>query len=348
VTRRLASQGLAQPAVVACFAVVLAHAFVTPLHARAAAAPPGTFLVMPFENSGDDPALTWLSACLAQHTGEHLRSRGAGVVDDEDRAVLLDGQGIPPGASLTLASVLELGRTMRARPSGMRPDRLILGRFTVQEGGVSLSGRVIDLETESAKPWITREGRLKDLLEVHAGLADALERDASIQRRGGGTVVEPPLLAFETYCRALGENDARKRLALLRRAIQEYPGYPLASFQAALLLARGEQWREASETLAGANSAAHPYEADFHLLEAVVALALRNPDAAAQAARRSLERVQSARAHVVLGRALVALGDANAARAELDRAVAIDPTEPEIEDLRKALAAGATTTGRTQ
>jgi tetratricopeptide (TPR) repeat protein len=308
---------------------------------------PLAFLVLPFENTGEDPALAWLSAGLAQHTGDHLRSRGAAVVEDEDRSAFLESQGIPPGASMTLASALEVARTMRARPAGLRPDRLVLGRFAVQEGQVTLSGRVINLANESAGAWITREGRLKDLLDVHANLADQLQREASLPRHGSDPLVEPPLIAFETYCRALGESDVHRRLGLLRRALGEFPGYPLAAYQAAQLLVRAEQWREASDTLATASGPAQPYAADFHLLEATVALGLKDPAAAVQAAHRSIDVVDSARAHVLLGRAQAALGDRGAARTELDRAVALDPSEPEIEDLRKALAAEAATTGRT-
>jgi len=337
-------------AIVVGAALLFAAAVAAQQHVTASSPPKNAaiaFLVMPFENTGDDPALAWLSAGLAQHTGDHLRGRGAAVVEEEDRSVFLEGQGIPPGASLTLASALELGRTMRARPTGIRPDRLVLGRFAVQDGQLTLSGRVINLATESARPWITREGRLKDLLEVHASLAEALEREASLPRRGSDELVEPPLIAFETYCRALGETDSRRRLALLRRALQEFPGYPLAAYQAAALLVRGEQWREAATTLAAASAPAHPYEADFTLLEALVDLELNDPAAAAQAARRSLGFADSARAHALLGLAQAGLGERDAARDELDRAVALDPSEPEIEDLRKALAAGPTTTGRT-
>ena len=337
-------------ALVAGVALLFAAAQAAPRDAAAAGPAKGAataFLVMAFENTGDDPALAWLSAGLAQHTGDHLRGRGAAVVEEEDRSVFLEGQGIPPGASLTLASALELGRTMRARPGGIRPDGLVLGRFAVQEGQITMSGRVINLATDSARPWITRDGRLKDLLEVHASLAEALEREASLPRRGSDEIVEPPLIAFETYCRALGETDSRRRLALLRRALQEFPGYPLAAYQAAALLVRQEQWREAAATLAAAASPAHPYEADFNLLEAIVDLELNDPAAAAQAARRSLGFAESARAHALLGLAQAALGERGAARDELDRAAALDPSEPEIEDLRKALAAGATTPGRT-
>ena len=312
-----------------------------------AVAPQPAFLIMPFENTGEDPGLAWLRQGLALHTGEHLRGRGAAVIDEEERAVFLEGQGIPPAASLTLASALEMGRTMRARPGGVRPDRLVLGRYAVQEGSLTLSVRVIDLATERARPWITREARLKDLLDAHASLVDALARDAGLKGHGDGGVVEPPLLAFESYCRALAESDARKRISLLKRALQEYPGYPLAAYQAGVALARSEQWKEARETLASASSDAHPYESDFHLLEASISLELKDPAAAAESARRALTFSDTARAHALLGRALAASGDRDAAGRELEKSAALDPAEPEIEELRRALAAQPKSSGRT-
>ncbi|HUD71735.1 MAG TPA: tetratricopeptide repeat protein [Dongiaceae bacterium] len=328
-------------------AVLVAAACLAIPSPAAAATPPPAFLIMPFENTGEDPGLAWLANGLALHTGEHLRGRGAAVVEEEDRAVFLEGQGIPAGAGLTLASALELGRTMRARPGGVRPDRLVLGRYAVQEGSLTLSVRVIDLATERARPWITREARLKDLLDAHASLVDALARDAGLKGHGDGGVVEPPLIAFESYCRALAESDLRKRLALLKRSLQEWPGYPLAAYQAALVESRSEQWKEAGETLASATSAPHPYEADFHLLQASVAIETKDPAAATQAARRALEIADSARGHALLGRALAAAGDRDSAQEELNRATAIDPSEPEIEDLRRALGTPTKPSGRT-
>jgi tetratricopeptide (TPR) repeat protein len=303
------------------------------------AGPATAFLVLPFENVAEDPSLGWLSTGLALHTAEHMRGEGCVVVDDEDRAVLLEGSGIPAGAPLTLASALELGRKMRSRPVGVRPDRLVLGRFNVQEGELTLSARVIDLATEGAHPWISRQGRLKDLIEVHTSLAQALARDSGAHGRTArkGRDPDPPLLAFETYCRGMAETDSKKRLTLLRQALQEYPGYPVAAYQAALLLARGEKWDEAAETLKKATSDAHPYEAEFHLLAATVALQRQDPPGAAEEARRSIDYSESARAHIVLGRARLAQGDRDAARAELERAQALDPGEPDLEDLRRSL-----------
>ena len=316
--------------------------------ALAAPAPATGLLILPFENTADDAPLAWLATGLALHTGEHLRTHGAAVVDDEDRAVLLEGNGIPSGASITLASALELGRAMRTRPAGVRPDRLLLGRFNVQEGQITISARLIDLENEQARPWIERQGRLKDLLDVHASLAEALARDADLSGgRAHGKLTEPPLLAFETYCRAMAEADARRRLTLLRRALQEFPGYPTASYQAAALLARAEKWDDAAETLRAATNDAAPYQSEYHLLDATIALQRHDAAAAAEAAQKALDVAETARGHALLGRARLGLADRDAARGEMDKAIAMDPSEPEIDELKKALAQGAPAAGRT-
>ena len=313
--------------------------------------PGPALLILPFENTAEDASLAWLSTGLAMQTADLARGYGCPVVEDEERAVLMEGNGIPSGASLTLASALELGRKMRAHPGGLRPERLVLGRFTVQEGGeLTLQARVIDLESERARPWIVRQGRLKDLIEAHASLTEALARDAGLQSPGRaaknkGRGPEPPLLAFETYCRAMSESDSKKRLALLRRSLQEFPGYPMASFQAASLLVRAERWQDAAETLKGSATDAHPYEAEFHLLEASVALQRQDAAAATEAARRSLSFANSARAHAVLGRALLAQGQAQAARDEMDKAQSLDASEPELEELKRSLKEPAASTG---
>jgi len=338
-------------------AALMLPALAAPGADRAAAPMPPTavYLVLPFENTAEDPSLDWLSTGLALSLREYLLGLGAHTVDDEERAVLMEGSGIPAGAPLTLASTLELGRKMRARRGGPRPDRMILGRFNVTDGSLTLQARIVDLEKEKAHSAVVREGRLKDLLDIQAGLALAIARDDGLQhpRQGKSALLEKhagelPLLAFETYCRAMAASDSKTRLQLLRRAVEEFPGYPKAAFQAASLLAKSERWSDAARMLEKAASDPHPYESDFQLLTATVALARGRGDEASAAARRALDYAPSARAHALLGRALLAQGDATAAATELAAAVALDPDEPDLEDLRRALSEGADPSRRPQ
>ncbi|HXH29111.1 MAG TPA: tetratricopeptide repeat protein, partial [Candidatus Polarisedimenticolia bacterium] len=280
----------------AALAALLAAALLPGLAAPAVASPatPGpdlVYLILPFDNMAEDPSLDWLSTGLALSLSEYMLGLGAATMDDEERTVLLEGAGLPSGAPLTLASALELGRKMRERAGTARPNRLVLGRFNVADGEISLQVRSIDLVTDKAKPWFARQGRLKDLLEVQNNLFLSLakedgihlpaSRSAILDRQGG----DLPLLAFETYCRAMAATGSKKRLQLLRRAVEQFPGYPKAAYQAAALLVKAERWDEAAAMLDKAAADPHPYESDFYLLTATVALQRRDPAAAATAAR---------------------------------------------------------------
>lgn len=306
---------------------------------------PRVYLVMPFENVAEDPSLDWLATGLALSLGESLEGLRVQVVDDEERAVLLEANGIPERASITLASALELGRRMRARSGATRPDRMVLGRFNVAKGVLTLSARSIEIAQEKARPWVSQQGRLRDLLQVQEALARALARGDALSggepaNEGVRPAAEPPLIAYEHYCRAMAEMDSKKRLQLLRRAVDEYPGYPKAAYQAATVLAKAERWDDAADMLGKAAGEPHPYESGYYLLKSAIALERRDPDGAVLAARRALGYADSARGHALLGRGLLAQGDSEAARAELQRADALDASEPENDDLRRGLAQG--------
>jgi tetratricopeptide (TPR) repeat protein len=307
-----------------------------------------SYLVLPFENVAEEASLGWMSTGLALALGEYLEGSGARVMDDEERAVLLEGNGIPVGAGLSLGSALDLGRKARERAAGGRPDRLVIGRFEVHDGTLTLQARLVALPDGKARPWASRAGRLKDLLDVQEELALVLleeegvrgaGRSASVRRQRVGV----PLLAFETYCRAMAETDSRKRLQALRRAVQEFPGYPKAAYQAAALLAKEERWSEAQAMLERSSDTPHPYEEEFHLLAAAVALGRGDAERAAEEARRALSFGESARGRVLLARALLALGERDGARAALEAARAADPSDPEIEEVRRAVEGGPAT-----
>ena len=307
---------------------------------------PHQYIVLPFENTSEDRSLEWLSSGLAHTLGEYLLGFGQKVMDDEERSVLLEGSGIPAGAFLALASALELGRKTVARQGGMRIDRLILGRFNVDKGDITLAARSIDIRQEKARPWVSRTGRLKDLLAVHRNLALALAKDEDLQVTGSRAELlrkqaeDAPLLAFDSYSRAMAESDSKKRLQLLRKAMQQFPGYPKASYQAGSLLAREERWEEAAAVLAQASSDPFPYESEFHLLGALVSLKRKDPHGAAEEARRALAIGETARGHLLLGKALLASGDAAGAQAELSKAQASDPSGTELDELRRLLDEG--------
>jgi tetratricopeptide repeat protein len=317
-----------------------------PLTAQAAGGEPGpaphTYLIMPFENTAEDPALAWLSTGLALSYGEYLLGAGAQVIDEDDRSVLLEGNGIPAGAPITLASALELGRKMRTRSGG--PDRMVLGRFNVAGGDLTVTARTIDLGAAKARPWVSRQGHLKDLLQLENDLFITLAKaDGNPMSDGKSEILakqsrDLPLLAYEHYCRAMAEPDTRKRLQILRRATQEFPGYPKAGYQAAALLAKADRWEDAREVLGKVGADPYPYESNFYLLRAAINLRQHDAEGARAAAQHALGFADSARGHAILGKALLAGGDRDGASKEMQKATALDASESEIDDLRRALA----------
>jgi tetratricopeptide (TPR) repeat protein len=314
--------------------------------ARADASAHHIYLLMPFANVAEDPSLDWLSTGLALSLGEFLRGAGAQVIDDEMRAALLEAHGIPPGADLTLASILQLGRTMRTRSAGPQPDHTLVGTFNITDGELTLRARWIHLQREYAGPWHQQEGRLGDLLEVHARLARDLAEEIELprpardeQRAGAEAFGDPPLLAFESYCRGMAETDTKERLKLLRQAVNEFPGYHRAAYQAAALLAKTARWNDAALMLDKAAADPHPYRYDYFMLKAIIAMEQHRPEIAAQAALDASEVHDTADAQILLCRARLAGGDRAAARAAFDRAAAINPDNPELDNLRAALSA---------
>jgi len=306
-----------------------------------------TYLIMPFENVAEDLSLNWLSTGLALSLGEYLRGAGVRVVDEELRAAVLEAHGIPSGANLTLASVLQLGRNMRALPSGPRPDHTLVGSFNITEGELTLRARWIHLQREYAGAWIEEGGRLSDLLEIHARLARNLAQEIDLpqsapgaRRSGAEAFGDPPLLAFESYCRGMAETEPKKRLNLLRQAVGEFPDYHRAAYQSAVLLAKNDRWNDAAIMLDKAAADPDPYRYEFFMLKALVALEQQRPDTAARAASDAFAVKETADAQILLCRARLAEGDGEGARAAFDRAVSLDPDDPEIEELRSALSAG--------
>jgi tetratricopeptide (TPR) repeat protein len=80
-----------------------------------------------------------------------------------------------------------------------------------------------------------------------------------------------------------------------------------------------------------------PYLAEAHLLLGQIHLRAGRLDEAVLALKIAVWSAPSARAHAALGEAYLADGDAAGARAELERAVQLDPRAPEVATLRGKL-----------
>jgi tetratricopeptide (TPR) repeat protein len=313
------------------------------LPGSAAASPTHTYLVLPFEDTAPEASRDWLREAMALSIGEYLVGAGQKVIDREDRLVETEEMNLPPGASLTLATSIRLGRQLRGRGE-LNPDRLVVGKFGLDQGRLSLSARILHLNANRAMPWRQEEGSLKDLIRFQKALAHSLLRDDGIPSGALAAVADDaglsqsfPLVAYENYVRGRIEPDPARQQGFLRKATQQFTGYPKASFHLARLLAKGGKNSEAEAVLKKIAREPAPYIADYHALVGLLAFRAGRLPEAEEEARTSLALRETAEARLLMARIEQGRGELEAARREVERAAALDPENPEIEGFRKSL-----------
>jgi tetratricopeptide (TPR) repeat protein len=99
---------------------------------------PALLLVLPFTNKGTSEP-DWLSWGFAEYVGEGLALAGYQVVDDEERQGALVDVGLDDQPRLTLASACELARRLGAR-------HVVTGEWTSASSHISFTARVIDAD----------------------------------------------------------------------------------------------------------------------------------------------------------------------------------------------------------
>src|SRR6185369_2210038 len=101
-----------------CRAVTVAAAaavFLTPIPASAQSAVGSTrIIVMPFETTERDPRLVWLSEASAVLISENLRTYGFAALSREERVRAFHDLNLPPDASLSEASIIQVGQLVGA------------------------------------------------------------------------------------------------------------------------------------------------------------------------------------------------------------------------------------------
>jgi tetratricopeptide repeat protein len=306
--------------------------------------PGHAYLILPFEDSAPDGSRDWLQEAMALSLADYFLGAGQRVVAREDRLSAMEEMELPAGAPLTLATALRLGRQFRTAEEGLIPDRLVVGRFSLDNGQLAMTARVLRLDANGAAPWREEAGSLKDLLKLQKSLAHALLRSDGAgaaklashadNADSGGAF---PLVAYESYIRGLIDSSSARQISYLRKAIEQSPGYPKASYQLARILAHAGKRGEAEGALKGIAGEPDPYAAEYHSLKGTLELdAGRLSEAEAQA-RLSLSIRETSDVHVLLARIARAQGDPTRALQELDRAEALDPDNPDLAPVRKQI-----------
>ena len=304
-----------------------------------------TYLILPFEDSAPERSRDWLREAMALSLADYFLGAGQHVVDREERLSAMEELDLPAAAPLTLATSLRLGRHFRTRGGGPVPDRLVVGRYSLEDGQISASARVLRLDANAAFPWKEESGNLQDLLHLQRSLAQALLRSDSVGASNLASNSDDasagrnfPLVAYENYIRGMIEPSPARQFAYLDKAVELFPGYPKASYQLARLLSRSGKKKEAEDVLKAMAGVPAPYGAEYHAFKGGLELdAGRLPEAEAEA-RQSLSLKETAAGRLLMARLALSRSDPAKALRELDRAEELDPDDPDVDALRRQIA----------
>jgi Tfp pilus assembly protein PilF len=206
-------------------------------------APPATtvrsqvVLTFPFENTGQEISLEWLSEGLAELTTERLNGHGYYLLSRQERLDLLETTGLPVSTRFSRATMLKLGEAADA-------DEVIFGSYSSDDTTLTITARVLHL----SPPWLsaefTQSGALSDFMTIHARLAGQLFCGLGLAGPGGAKCgVDSPEVAvfaaqlssvapaaFEAYAKGVIDSNDSERLRTLREAARLEPQWDAPAF----------------------------------------------------------------------------------------------------------------------
>jgi tetratricopeptide (TPR) repeat protein len=305
---------------------------------------PRSYLVVPPENRSEDRTLYWLGEALSEAMERSLDWAGVEVATrDERRDLEREEMSIGTLSVTTLATRLKEAEELKV-------DRLVVGSFdsTAKSGEpprVSVRIRVLDVGTPGqGTSHLIGPMPLTDLPEIQSAVAKAL-LDAESLSRPATPAPPPPARetsreAYEARVKSLLEEDPDKQAAYLTRALESDPSYLRARLELGLVFRDAERPEKALAALTAKPIQGDPVlAAQAEMIVGELYLEAGRPTPAIDAFRRSLRWRDESSTHVALARALIARGDLRVAAAELELAQRLDPEDPEIAEVRSALAA---------
>ncbi len=177
-------------------------------------------LVMPFENPSHDARLYWLREGSALLLAEDLRAFGATAIGREERVRAFERLGLPPGATLSDATVIKVAELLGA-------SSVVIGSLGVERETLTVRARTIRLDSGRMQSEVVEQSLLPDLFRTFDRmvirlfpvlLAPLAHTDKS----------HPPLPAFEDYVKGVIAESAAGQVKFLQTALKEYPEYDAA------------------------------------------------------------------------------------------------------------------------
>jgi tetratricopeptide (TPR) repeat protein len=184
----------------------------------AAQTAPSRVLVVPFEDSKDEPRFHWLREAAAVLVADGLKARGLGAIVRAERVRAFDQLHLPVSAPLSRATVVKVGQLVGA-------GEVVVGSFRVEGTTLTVSARSIRMDLGRLQPDVSERGELTDLFAVFERLSGRLAPNAL---RPAGVSPPPPLTAFENYIKGLLAESPVAQATFLESALREAPTFDRA------------------------------------------------------------------------------------------------------------------------
>ena len=297
---------------------------------------PRAILIVPFDSTGLERDEQWMGQGVAEVIGLGLDQHPAFV---QIEAARLRAIGRPEAWGEPV--VVQAARTLRA-------DAAVFGRITRAGGELVVQPRLVEIKAGPVDPVALEPVSVSEgeLLSRLAPLAIAYARtlkvpltDAETRRMEKAAQATRSLKAFELYSRAAvatalrpGQEGNEQAVDLLSRAIEADPNFVVAQYTLGRVhQSLGNRWKAAAQFRASTQLDAtypEPYKA---LGDLFMAAPRRLFDQAVEAYNKAIElRPFYADAYVGLGDAKAAKSDVDGAVAAYTKALAYNPVNPRV------------------
>jgi tetratricopeptide (TPR) repeat protein len=200
-------------------------------------------LVVPFENSGRDGRLVWVSEGAATLLTGTFGSAGVGAVSREERLETFERLQLPPAASLSEATIVRVAQIIGAA-------EVVMGSFTVADGQLTVKARLLRLDTGRMSPQVSETGPLADFFAVFERLSRQLLPAGTVPS-AAAAADHGSLAVFESYIKGLVAETTAARIRFLEAALKLAPGFAparIALWQ--VYTAQGDHGRAVTAALA--------------------------------------------------------------------------------------------------
>jgi tetratricopeptide (TPR) repeat protein len=185
---------------------------------RAQGQSPARILVMPFENVKRDASIFWLGEASAVLLADDLNELGASAITREERREAFERLQVPPGTSLTDATVIRIGELVGA-------SQVLTGSLQIENDVLVVRARAVTLETGRVSHDLVERGPVPEIFTTFERVARGMVRGKAT---GDAVKPRPPMAAFENYVKGLLAEVPETAISYLNSALALTPTFDRA------------------------------------------------------------------------------------------------------------------------